>query len=88
MFFCCLGGAAEHACDFVDASGGVGSLQESPCACAVTFLANNELGLRRGRDLGKVGDAKDLMICRKLLHFEAHLGADLSADIGVDLIED
>ena len=56
---------------------------------AVVFDAfgDDKLTARRGGNLGQMGNAEHLMRAAKSAHFCTDFRGDLSADIGVDLIE-
>ena len=56
-------------------------------ASANHFLCHHELPGRRGRNLGQMGDAQDLMIRSEFSHLCSHCVCDLAADIGVDLVK-
>ena len=65
---------------------------ERPDGCHRAPLAHDLLDLQvlvaEGGQLGKVGDAQDLVLARQAPEFLAHHGAHPSADALIDFVED
>ena len=85
--FQCGISAAEHPCEFSEASGIIESIDPGAGFSAVGGFGNEEMFLRQPHHLRKVGDTDDLFAIAEFCDFCTHLHCRFSADIGVDLIK-
>lgn len=80
--------AAQHACYFFGALF-VAELADVDARPAAGFLFFNEqMMVRKRRNLGQMSDAKNLIVGSQSLQFLANCLRCASADAGIDLIED